>query len=140
MKKTFSYPQNNNIGVFTLLKEKFHKSHLSILFEKSIQLIPLDVNIFSNIITIIVDGFTTQTSNQINEWKDIVNIFQNETMFYFYKWPTDSFQNIIEKGIIAGLKNISKNFYSATARAKICGKLLAFILLSSKFFKDFQII
>ena len=139
LKKTFSYRQNQNVGVLTLIGEKLHKSHPSIEYEKSIELIPLDVNIFSNTITIIVDGFKTQTQNQINEWKDLVNSFQNETMFYFYKWPTDSFQNIFEKGFLAGLKNISKNFYSATARAKICEKLLAYILLSSKFFKNFQI-
>ena len=139
LKKTFSYRQNQNVGVLTLIGEKLHKSHPSIEYEKSIELISLDVNIFSNTITIIVDGFTTQTQNQINEWKDLVNSFQNETMFYFYKWPTDSFQNIFEKGFLAGLKNISKNFYSATARAKICGKLLAYIQLSSKFFKNFQI-
>ena len=139
LKKTFSYRQNKNIGVLTLIGEKLNKSHPSIEFEKSIELIPLDVNIFSNTITIIIDGFTTQTQNQINEWKDLVNLFQNETMFYSYKWPTDSFQNIFDKGFLGGLKDISKNFYSATASAKVSGKLLAYILLSSKFFKNFQI-
>jgi hypothetical protein len=139
LKKTFSYRQNQNVGILTLIGEKLGKSHPSIEYQKSIELIPLDVNIFSNTITIIVDGFTTQTQNQINEWKDLVNLFQNETMFYFYKWPTDSFKNIFDKGILDGLRDISKNFYSATARAKVSGKLLAYILLSSKFFKNFQI-
>ena len=139
LKRSFSYTKNQNVGVMTLLKEKIYKFDPSIEYEKSIELIPLDANIFSNTITIIIDGFTTQTQNQIKEWKDLVNSFQNETMFYFYKWPTDSFKNIFDKGILNGLMNISKNFYSATARAKICGKLLALILLSSKFFKNFQI-
>ena len=49
LKKTFSYRQNQNVGVLTLIGEKLHKSHPSIEYEKSIELIPLDVNIFSNI-------------------------------------------------------------------------------------------
>ena len=37
------------------------------------------------------------------------------------------------------IKNASKHFATAKNRAKICGKMLAYILLSNKFFNDFQI-
>ena len=52
-------------------------------------------------------------------------------MFYFFKWPSDSKDNI--------LNFESKKIIDIENRAKISGKLLAYILASPKFFKDFQI-
>jgi hypothetical protein len=109
------------------------------VFEKNIKLTPVDANVYSNTITILIDGFTTQGKNPLEQWKGLVDFFDNESMFYFYNWPSDSVENILNKGVFKAINNASIHFASAKNRAKVCGKLLAYILYSSKFFPNFQI-
>ena len=109
------------------------------VFEKNIKLTPVDPNVYSNTITILIDGFTTQGKNPLEQWKGLVDFFDNESMFYFYNWPSDSVENILNKGVFKAINNASIHFASAKNRAKVCGKLLAYILYSSKFFPNFQI-
>jgi hypothetical protein len=143
LKETFCKNQNNMDGMFTLLKKNlgnlFGGEGDLTVYEKNIHLIPVDDNIYSNTITILIDGFTTQDKDQVEQWRDLIYFFQKETMFYFFKWPSDSQENILKPGIMKALKNASKHFAAAKNRAKICGKMLAYILLSNKFFNDFQI-
>ena len=103
-------------------------------FEKFIKLIPFETNVFCNTVTIFIDGFLNETSNSLDNWKDFINYFEKESMFYFYTWPNDSISNIISCGF-----HISDHFKSATYRAEICGKILAYIIYSNVIFKNFQI-
>ena len=143
LKETFSKQTNDMDGFFTLIKKNIKNvlkgpGNLTV-YEKIIALIPVDENVYSNTITILIDGFTTEDKNEVDQWKDLINSFEKETMFYFYKWPSDSKNNIVKNGYINAIKNSPKHFVSATNRAKICGKMLAYILMSSKFFNNFQI-
>ena len=92
-------------------------------FEENIKLIPFNQIVCSNTITILID--------QINEWQDFINYFNFETMFYYFCWhfPLKNKNN----------EELKKEIVDAKNRGKICGKILAYILLSSNFFKDFQI-
>jgi hypothetical protein len=143
LKQNFSKNQNNMDGFFTLIKKNFEnmigKSRDLTEYEKNIKLIPVDDTVYSNTVTILIDGFTTEDKNQVDQWKDLIHSFKKETMFFFFKWPSDSKDNILSHGLLKAIKNSPKYFKAATDRAKICGKMLAYILVSSKFFNNFQI-
>ena len=128
-------------GFFTKIQKGLHlgQGRDFSTFEKYIKLIPCDEFVFTNTITIIIDGFTTEEDNPMDKWKDFVHHFNRESMFYFYKWPSDSSSNIISRGIKNALRFGSQNFSSASERAKICGKILAYIIYSNEIFKNFQI-
>jgi len=103
-------------------------------FEKFIELVPFEENIFSNTITILVSGYTNEESNPIDNWKDFINYFKKETMFYHFNWPSST----IPKVFFTFWKCITQ-FKKATLRAEICGKILAYIIYSNTIFKNFQI-
>ena len=108
-------------------------------FEQYLKLIPCDEYVFTNTITIIIDGFTTEENNPMDNWKDFIDYFHRKSMFYFYKWPSDSLKNILSNGIKKLLTSCSMNFFSASYRAEVCGKILAYIIYSNEIFKNFQI-
>ena len=103
-------------------------------FEKFIELVPFEENIFSNTITILVSGYTNEESNPIDNWKDFINYYKKETMFYHFNWPSST----IPKVFCTFWKCITQ-FKKATLRAEICGKILAYIIYSNTIFKNFQI-
>ena len=119
------------------------------IFDENIHLIPLNKNVNSNTVTIIIDGFGDEVNkkdknktniihqNRINQWKDLVDYFKNETNIYFFQWALNSQESLfknIEK------KKVSKDdVIYVKDRAKLCGKLLAYILLSNQFFNNFQV-
>ena len=133
--------KKENEGFFTKIKKKLHlgEGRDFSTFERYIKLIPCDEFVFTNTITIIIDGFTTEESNPMEKWKDFINHFKKESMFYFYKWPSDSVHNILARGILNAARVGSKNFSSAYVRAKICGKILAYIIYSNDILKNYQI-
>ena len=128
-------------GIFTKIQNKLHlgEGRDFSTFERYIKLINCDEFVFTNTITIIIDGFTTEDSDPMEKWKHFINYFKRESMFYFFKWPSDSFNNIKNQGIKKALRFGSKSFSTATERAKICGKILAYIIYSNEIFKNFQI-
>ena len=140
LKKNYSSEKENE-GFFTKVKNQLRlgEGRDFSTFERYIKLIPCDEFVFTNTITIIIDGFTTEESNPMEKWKDFINHFKKESMFYFYKWPSDSVDNILSRGILNALRFGSKNFSSATERAKICGKILAYIIYSNAILKNYQI-
>ena len=135
------YEPKEGEGLFTKIGKHLHlgQGRDFTTFEKYIKLMQCDEIIFTNTITIIIDGFTTEDNNPMDKWKDFVHYFNRESMFYFYKWPSDSPSNIISRGIKNALRFGSQNFSSASERAKICGKILAYIIYSNEIFKNFQI-
>ena len=103
-------------------------------FEKNIELVPFEENIFSNTKTILISGYTNEESNPIDKWEDFINYFKKETMFYYFNWPSSTLLKVIAncwRGITY--------FEKATLRAEICGKILAYIIYSNTIFKNFQI-
>ena len=144
LKESFLRSQNEMDGVITLIKKNLGnmlggEGEITV-YEKNIHLLPVDdYNIYSNTITILIDGFTTEDKNHIDQWRGLIEYFDKETLFYCFKWPSDSQNNIFKEGIFNGIKKVSKCFVSAKNRAKICGKMLAYILLSNNFFNNFQI-
>ena len=147
LKKQFSKIHNENDGVFNLLKKNVTNMLWSTTeltkYEKKIKLEYAELNVFSNTITILIDGFTTEDKDQFSQWGGLLNYFKNkETIFYFFKWPSSSITKIINSNYyipISILNNSSVDFAKATKRAEFSGKILAYILLSSEFFNNFQI-
>ena len=94
-------------------------------YENKIRLCPVNINVKTNIITILVDGFMSENKEPKKQWKGFLDYFKNnETMFYFYKWPASKMPNIF--------------FNDASYRAELSGAILAYLLISNKF-KKFQI-
>ena len=130
--------QEENSGLFSAFKKFFNKKNKDDEKENmkgfdKINLISVKEDVYSNTMTIIVDLHPNKGQNQIDEWKDFINFFNKETMFYFYKWSHISKESFLEK-------NSSYEFVKSFIKiAKICGKLLAYILFSNKFFNDCQI-
>ena len=132
-KKKEDYEQNYNDNFFTyvgkFLNSKFREPIISD-FEKYIKLVPIEEKICSNSITIIIDEYILEDININEKYRDIMNIFQDKTIFYLFGWPSFSRENY-EKMKNDLINNIKK--------AKICGKILSYILLSSNFFNNFKI-
>ena len=103
---------------------------------QNINLIPLDEKVYSNTITIIIDNFSNKDHNQIDEWREFINYFDKETMFYYFQWSQEI---LLQKGNYKTAKKLGKYIESNIKQAKMLGKLLAYILVSKKFFGDFQI-
>ena len=102
------------------LKENIQKGG----YEETIRLILMDANVNSNTITILIDGFRTEDKVEYKQFEDFFGYFNNKTLFYVYKWPS--------------FGSLGWNFVEAKRRAKNCGAILAYILISKKF-KDYQI-
>ena len=124
------------------------------VFPEDINLIPIDNSIKSNTITIIIDGFAdektkkekkkdinsiSQNENRLKQWNDFIEYFKNETNIYFYNWAEASENQILKNGDKKKIVKKTEDFISARKKAKLSGKLLAYILYSFKFFKEFQI-
>lgn len=103
---------------------------------QTIKLIPLDEKVYSNTITIIIDNFSNKDQNQIDEWNDFINYFDKETMFYYFQWSQEI---LLQKGNYKTAKKLGKYLKANIKQAKMMGKLLAYILISKKFFGEFQI-
>ena len=119
------------------------------IYDENIHLIPLNIKVNTNTVTIIIDGFADEVNkkdkektniihqNRISQWKDLTEYFKNESNVYFFQWAIDSQESLLKNG---QKKKISKDDISYVKnRAKLCGKLLAYILLSNKFFNNFQV-
>ena len=127
------------------LREKFSQSGCFSIFgterdftyfEKNIELVPFEENIFTNTITILISGFLNEESNPIDKWEDFINYYKKETMFYYFNWPSSTGWKLLYN--FFRLRPIS-HFEKAILRAEICGKILAYILYSNTIFKNFQI-
>ena len=131
-----------NFGIFSIVRQNLDKnlkkSENTIGLE-NIQLISVDEKIYSNNITLIIDLYSKKDKNKIDDWKDFIDYFNKETMFYFFQWSCDSKNYLLKKGKYKKMKKISEDIISARNISKICGKILAYILISNKFFKNFQI-
>ena len=130
-------------GFFTIIKKNLdHKFNPELDlndFEKNLKLIPVEKNIYSNTITIIIDGFSIEDRALLDEWKEFVNYFPKETMFYFFKCALDTKLNLLRDGSYKRLKYAKKDFKGVLKKTEILGSLLACILYSKEFFRGFQI-
>ena len=168
LRKKYSEHENENDGFISLgwkkIKNFFSTGKDLSYYEKIIKLKPLYKNIVSNTITILIDGFCTENNDEVKSWKDFINYFDGETMFYFFKWPSNSYLKIIFEtviseiagicilkdiknifghlfgiGLVSKIDDLPKYFTEAKKNAKICGKILAYFLISSEFFRKYQI-
>jgi hypothetical protein len=64
--------------------------------------------------------------------------FKKECMFYYFRWRSDTLKKIGLNCIINWTMPFEQ-FRRAILRAKICGKILAYIIYSNTIFKNFQI-
>ena len=114
--------------------------------QEKIQLIPFSSIIYTNTLTILVSGFGSEEDNHTYSWKNLIGEEIKNNNFYFFQWPGETFFKIFIKSFdisqIIKLNidsNLPQTFLIAKKKAKICGKILALILISKKFFPNFQI-
>ena len=106
---------------------------------ENIKLVPVDEKVYSNTITIIVDQFSNPDKNQVDEWREFINYFDKETMFYFYQWSYMSKEDLLNKGNYKKMKKNKEDLIKIGGIAELCGKFLACIIISKIFFREFQI-
>lgn len=87
-------------------------------------------HVYSNTITIIIDILHREDNE--NEWKNFMKYFEKESMFYFYKWSCCNKKHLLKE-------DDDKKLDDYKSLTKICGILLANILLSNKLFNNFQL-
>jgi hypothetical protein len=138
LKKQF--PQE---GFFTIIKKnldhKFNPEMDLNDFKKNLKLIPVEPNVYSNTVTIIIDGFSIEDHVLLDEWKEFLDYFPKETMFYFYKCALDSKNNLLRDGSYKRLKRAKNEFKEIQKKTKLLGSLLACILYSKGFFRGFHV-
>ena len=134
--------QQEKRGFFTIIHDNinhhFTQNEDLRCFE-NIKLLSLDKKVYSNTITIIVDMFSNPDKNQVDEWREFINYFDKETMFYFYQWSYLSKEDLFQKGNYKKMKKKQEDLIAIRKIAKLCGNFLAYILISKKFFRAFQI-
>ena len=110
-----------------------------------IRLSPFQKFISSNTVTILISGFGSENDIHSMEWRKYIENAPNNTNYYFYYWPGDTFTKIIIKSLPISLKGIKFDsdlpnvFLESKKKAAICGKMLALILKSNLFFENRQI-
>ena len=131
--KEYENAIEEDIGMFTVLHNKVGEKNINI------KLIAVDENVYSNTITIIVDMHSN--NDKRNEWNNFINYFDKETMFYFYQWSEFSKKDLLQNGNGSNMrKKLAKqNIIKAKKLSKFCGIFLADILISNKFFNNYQI-
>lgn len=137
LKKNLEYPTPNYYLSFNYLEQILNEDELARNnyreikkkignddYINKIRLINMNININSNTITILIDGFRTENKDESIQWEGFLNYFENQTLFYSYKWPS--------------FGRLGWNFPKAKERAEICGEILANIIITKQF-KDYQI-
>ena len=114
-------------------------------YSNFIRLSPFQKFISSNTVTILISGFGSENDIHSMEWRKYIENAPNNTNYYFYYWPGDSFAKIIIKSLPIGIKGIKLDsdlpnvFLESKKKASICGKFLALILKSNLFFENRQV-
>ena len=117
-------------GVITLIQKHLNNKGYVQDFQLYFKLRPIDKEIVSNSITILIDGADFKLKTNNFDWNQFISKFNGETNFYELCWPNKIHE--LNKKSNKSLRNIK-------FIAKTCGKLLGYILYSEKFFKNFQI-
>ena len=104
--------------------------------ENHLKLIPYNQGTFEEkTILILVSGYFSSKSDHFEEWENLISVYEQKyhnPIIYFYNWPSSA----------VSLKKLvfnRKDFRDARERAKICGKILALMIMSQEFFNGFKI-
>jgi hypothetical protein len=108
-----------------------------------INLSPLNLKIISNTITILISGFGSEPDN-IYSWRHFIDYESKFSSFYFYKWPSGDFGEMISLFSLIPFSNkfileLPQKFINYKLKAKLVGKILGLFLASNDEFKKFQI-
>ena len=105
-----------------------------------INLSPLNLKIISNTITILISGFGSESEN-IYSWRHFIDYESKFSSFYFYKWPSGNFGEMISIIPFSNkfILEFPQKFINYKLKAKLVGKILGLFLASNEEFKKFQI-
>jgi len=105
-----------------------------------INLSPLNLKIITNTITILISGFGSETEN-IYSWRNFIDYESKFSSFYFYKWPSGDFGEMISIIPFSNkfILEFPQKFINYKLKAKLVGKILGLFLASNDEFKKFQI-
>ena len=106
-----------------------------------IRLSPFQRYVSSNTVTILISGFGSENDIHSIEWRKYIESAPMNTNYYFYHWPGDSLSKIIVKSLPLGKldSDLPQVFLESKKKAVICGKMLALIIRSDKFFGNRQV-
>ena len=139
------YDTNNTI--LEILKKYLTNIFFKItdITKNIIELTPYSCKYYSTEITILISGFGSELDQHQKQWREIISSYRR-SMFYFYQWPSDSFEKIIFSSLVNKLNifnlfdsSLLKKFKNIKHRAKVCGKFLGLILSTKKLFGNCQI-
>ena len=139
------YDTNNTI--LEILKKYLTNIFFKItdITKNIIELTPYSCKYYSTEITILISGFGSELDQHQKQWREIISSYRR-SMFYFYQWPSDSFEKIIFSSLVNKLNifnlfdsSLLKKFKNIKHRAKVCGKFLGLILSTKKSFGKCQI-
>ena len=104
--------------------------------EKHLKLIPYNQGQFEEqSILILVSGYFSSKSDHFEEWENLISVYEQRypnALIYFYNWPSSA---VSLKKLVFNVKD----FRDARQRAKICGKILALMIMCEEFFNGFKI-
>ena len=105
-----------------------------------INLSPLNLKIISNTITILISGFGSESEN-IYSWRHFIDYESKFSNFYFYKWPSGDFGEMISIIPFSNkfILEFPQKFINYKLKAKLVGKILGLFLASNDEFKKLQI-
>ena len=135
--------ESSNISIerfLTKIKEIFLISEQKEMEVNKISLSPLNLNRNSNLITIFISGFGSEREN-IYSWRNFIDFEPKFSNFYFYKWPSGNFAEMIsiipfsDKFVL----EIPGKFINYKLKGKLVGKILGLFLASNEDFKKCQI-
>ena len=142
------YDTNNTI--LEILKKYLTNIFFKItdITKNIIELTPYSCKYYSTEITILISGFGSELDQHQKQWREIISSYRR-SMFYFYQWPSDSFEKILFSSLPTKVNllnslfifdsDLPKQFKNIKHRAKVCGKFLGLILSTKKLFGNCQI-
>ena len=78
----------------------------SYYYANYIRLSPFQKYISSNVVTLFISGFGSENDVHSLEWRKYIENAMNDTNYYFYHWPGDSFTKIVIKSLPISLSGI----------------------------------
>lgn len=137
---------------FNLFNSSVGQTSISQLLQ-TINLTPLNKEIKSSNIVILISGFLSENENHDSEWENLTFSLDNSYTIYFYNWPGEALQGAIGSSLVKVatiLPNIMEGyaktinsiietkpsdvFVNASKKAALSGKLLGIMLASKLFF------
>ena len=141
IKKEKSFEVGSNsffLNVLKLFKPlyKMKKQKDDNTIENHLKLIPYQKqNYKEKTVLILISGYFSSNDDHFKEWNELIKVYKKKfrtPIIYFFNWPSSKFK-------LSKIFYHQKDFKNARERGKYCGRLLALMIMSNKFFNGSKI-